>query len=204
MSVSLIVYYLFSLSFPGHGQDVGLDPQALQDSFNPVFEKMKSAGVVKERNREDMFNTFQQFVNQAKSGTYNINSSAGKYLNSTYHGSDGANLGVNPDGSNPVAGSLISGQIYQFNYNSSIGKLIVNNGSTLAPYVLLGKYSPSNVSSLVIPLPSTFSKFDLDVSNSTYSSVCSTASSSSKSFPLNELFIFEKNPAMSISSYTVF
>jgi hypothetical protein len=111
------------LKFQINGQDVGLDPQSLQDSFEPVFEKMKSAGVAKERNRTDMFNTFQQFVNQAKSGTYNINSSNGKYLNSTYSGADGANLGVNSDGTNSIKsgiGNIISPHTHSDHQNMAL------------------------------------------------------------------------------------
>jgi hypothetical protein len=76
---------------------------------------------------------------------------------------------VNPDGSNLIPGSLIAGQIYQFNYNSSIGKLILNNASIFSPYVFLGKYSPSNVSSLLIPLTGGFNKYEIDVSQFTSS-----------------------------------
>lgn len=94
-----------------NGQDYEQDPQVLQDMFNPVFEQMKANGVAKERNRDDFFKTFQQFQKQASTGTYNLQSSDGKYLTSTYAGADGANLGLNPDGTTAhksQVGNLIS------------------------------------------------------------------------------------------------
>jgi hypothetical protein len=86
------------LKFQVNGKDYEQDPQVLQDMFNPVFDQMKAAGVAKERNRSDFFNTFQQLHKQASTGTYNFESSGGKYLTSTYAGPDGANLGLNSDG----------------------------------------------------------------------------------------------------------
>lgn len=99
------------LKFKINGKDYDQDPQELQDMFTPVFDDMVSKGVAKERNREDFFKTFQQFSNQARSGVYNINSSSGKYLNSTYEGADGANLGVDERGNNShktAVGNIIS------------------------------------------------------------------------------------------------
>ncbi len=94
-----------------NGKDYDIDEQSLQDAVNPAFDQLKEKGLVNEHNREAFMNSYKQYVQQAKQGTYNINSSDDKYLNGSYEGPANATLGRDKDGHDALktkVGNIIS------------------------------------------------------------------------------------------------
>jgi len=99
------------LRFKINGQDYEKDEQFLKDQFEPMFKELVDNGDAKPRDRDLWRKSFQQYVGQAKSGTYSIDSSSGKFLNGSYVGDSSANLGIDEDGNSArktEVGELIS------------------------------------------------------------------------------------------------
>lgn len=86
--------YKFSID----GADYEKDEQFLKDQFEPMFSELVKSGNAKERDKDLWRNSFQQYLGQARTGTYNIQSSSGAPLNISYTGDQGAELGLNEDG----------------------------------------------------------------------------------------------------------
>jgi len=108
-----------------NGQAASMDPQKLNsEGWGYVQSQLQSAGHNDPNELQHFQKVYQQFVDQAKSGTYNINTNNGKYVNSTYAGAPGANLGLNPDGSvaqKSGIGNVVSG--HSFSDTQAMAKL---------------------------------------------------------------------------------
>lgn len=121
------------VKFKINGNDYEKDEQFVKDQFEPMFNELVQNGNAKERDRDLWRNSFQQYLGQAKTGTYSIESSAGKFLSGTYQGTGDAQLGLDENG-NSARKSQVGELISRRSKNDEQRMSLINNvlGSKLA------------------------------------------------------------------------
>lgn len=80
------------------GNSYELDEKELTDQFNPFFEQAKQKGYAKESDKSDWLDTYKTYIDQSKSGVYDIKSSGDTMLTYGYQGAGDAELGLDKDG----------------------------------------------------------------------------------------------------------
>lgn len=122
------------ITFKVNGSNYTTDEQGVRDMFDSAFNTAKQRKLATEGDRDKWRAANEQFVNQAKQGTYELNSSNGHWYGGDYKGAPGSNVGLNSDGS--TAQKTKIGRIISKNESSDPSKIMASLNPLLGEHII--------------------------------------------------------------------